>query len=45
MMPLSEDELYAELQALVAPSRDKPVTIRLLDIGGDKALPSLRLPS
>ena len=25
--------------------RDKPVTIRLLDIGGDKPLPFLRLPT
>ena len=40
----SEEELFSELQHLVAPLRDKPVTIRLLDIGGDKAIPSLRLP-
>ena len=43
-MPPSEEELFSELQHLVAPLRDKPVTIRLLDIGGDKAIPSLRLP-
>ena len=40
----SEEELFSELQHLVAPLREKPVTIRLLDIGGDKAIPSLRLP-
>ena len=40
----SEAELFRELQHLVAPLREKPVTIRLLDIGGDKAIPSLRLP-
>ena len=40
----SEEELFSELQHLVAPLREKPVTIRLLDVGGDKAIPSLRLP-
>jgi phosphoenolpyruvate-protein phosphotransferase len=43
-LPLSEEELFTDLQHLVAPLREKPVTIRLLDIGGDKAIPSLRLP-
>jgi phosphoenolpyruvate-protein kinase (PTS system EI component) len=43
-LPPSEEELFSELQPLVAPLREKPVTIRLLDIGGDKAIPSLRLP-
>jgi phosphoenolpyruvate-protein phosphotransferase (PTS system enzyme I) len=43
-LPPTEEELYAELQALVSPFRDKPVTIRLLDIGGDKPLRSLNLP-
>lgn len=43
--PPSEAELYAELKQLVAPLRDRPVTIRLLDIGGDKPLPFLRLPA
>ena len=43
-LPPSEDELYDQLQALVGPFRDRPVTIRLLDIGGDKPLPSLNLP-
>jgi phosphoenolpyruvate-protein phosphotransferase len=42
--PPSEDELFAALQQLIKPLKDKPVTIRLLDIGGDKPLPFLRLP-
>ena len=43
-LPPSEEELFSELQRFLAPLREKPVTIRLLDIGGDKAIPSLRLP-
>jgi phosphoenolpyruvate-protein phosphotransferase len=43
-LPPSDEELFSELQYLVAPLREKPVTIRLLDIGGDKAIPFLRLP-
>jgi phosphoenolpyruvate-protein phosphotransferase len=43
-LPPSDEELFSELQHLVAPLREKPVTIRLLDIGGDKAIPFLRLP-
>src|SRR2546422_593179 len=43
-LPPSEEELFSELQHLVAPLREKPVTIRLRDAGGDKAIPSLRLP-
>ena len=43
-LPPSEEELFNELQHLIAPLREKPVTIRLLDIGGDKAIPFLRLP-
>ena len=43
-LPPAEEELYDELQALVSPFRDRPVTIRLLDIGGDKPLPFLNLP-
>jgi phosphoenolpyruvate-protein phosphotransferase len=42
--PPSEDELFTELQHLVKPLRDRAVTIRLLDIGGDKPLPFLRMP-
>jgi phosphoenolpyruvate-protein kinase (PTS system EI component) len=44
VLPISEEELFLELKRLVAPLREKPVTIRLLDVGGDKAIPSLRLP-
>jgi phosphoenolpyruvate-protein kinase (PTS system EI component) len=40
--PPTEDELYSELRRLVAPLGDRPVTVRLLDIGGDKPLPYLR---
>lgn len=43
--PPSEGELFTELQQLVTPLGDRPVTIRLLDIGGDKPLPFLRLPA
>jgi phosphoenolpyruvate-protein phosphotransferase len=42
-VPPTEEELFSELQGLVTPLRDRPVTIRLLDIGGDKPLPLLRL--
>jgi phosphoenolpyruvate-protein phosphotransferase (PTS system enzyme I) len=42
--PPTEDELISELESLVAPLGDRPVTIRLLDIGGDKPLPYLGLP-
>src|SRR5262249_36547166 len=42
--PPSEEELFSELQPLINPLREKPVTIRLLDTGGDKMLPFLRLP-
>ena len=44
-LPPTEDELYAEIQATVSPLRDKPLTIRLLDVGGDKPLSFLRPPS
>ncbi|HEY2759463.1 MAG TPA: phosphoenolpyruvate--protein phosphotransferase [Pirellulales bacterium] len=42
--PPTEEELYTELKALVTPLGDRIVTIRLLDIGGDKPLPYLGLP-
>ena len=42
--PPTEDELFAELRRLVEPLGNKPVTIRLLDVGGDKPLPYLGLP-
>jgi phosphoenolpyruvate-protein phosphotransferase len=41
--PPTEDELAAGLKKLIAPLGNRPVTIRLLDIGGDKPLPYLRL--
>jgi phosphoenolpyruvate-protein phosphotransferase len=44
-IPPTEDELYAELKDLVTPLANRPVTIRLLDIGGDKPLPYLGLPA
>ncbi len=43
-LPPTEDELYEEMEATVSPLRDKPLTIRLLDVGGDKPLPFLRPP-
>jgi phosphoenolpyruvate-protein phosphotransferase len=43
--PPTEQELFEELRAVTRPLRDKPVTVRLLDIGGDKPLPFLRLPA
>jgi phosphoenolpyruvate-protein kinase (PTS system EI component) len=42
--PPSEDELFSDLKSLVAPLGKRPVTVRLLDIGGDKPLPYLDLP-
>jgi phosphoenolpyruvate-protein phosphotransferase (PTS system enzyme I) len=36
---LTEDDLYDILNKAVEPVSDMPVTIRLLDIGGDKRLP------
>lgn len=38
----SEDEQYAQLRTVVAGMAGFPVTIRTLDIGGDKLAPSLR---
>jgi phosphoenolpyruvate-protein phosphotransferase len=42
--PPTEDELFLDLKGLISPLGRKPVTIRLLDIGGDKPLSYLRLP-
>jgi phosphoenolpyruvate-protein phosphotransferase len=44
-VPPTEDELYEEMQATAAPLGNKPLTIRLLDVGGDKPLPFLHPPS
>jgi phosphoenolpyruvate-protein phosphotransferase len=41
--PPTEDELFRELEGLITPLGNRPVTIRLLDIGGDKPLPYLGL--
>jgi phosphoenolpyruvate-protein phosphotransferase len=43
-LPPTEVELLDELHTITSPLRDKPLTIRLLDIGGDKPVPFLRLP-
>src|SRR5439155_21259350 len=43
-VPPTEDELFRELESLITPLGSRPVTIRLLDIGGDKPLPYLPLP-
>lgn len=43
MLP-SPDELLEGLTETLEPLEGKPVTIRLLDIGGDKVLPYLPLP-
>jgi phosphoenolpyruvate-protein phosphotransferase len=43
-IPPTEEELFNELETLIRPLGDRPVTIRLLDIGGDKPLPYLALP-
>jgi phosphoenolpyruvate-protein phosphotransferase len=43
--PPTEEELLSELGRLIAPFGNRRVTIRLLDIGGDKPLPYLGMPS
>jgi phosphoenolpyruvate-protein phosphotransferase len=42
--PPTEEELTSELERLISPFGDRRVTIRLLDIGGDKPLPYLGMP-
>ncbi len=42
--PPTEEELFTELERLISPFGKRRVTIRLLDIGGDKPLPYLGLP-
>src|SRR6185503_19521153 len=44
-IPPTAAELLAELQAVFAPMQGKPITARLLDLGGDKPLPFLSFPS
>jgi phosphoenolpyruvate-protein kinase (PTS system EI component) len=43
MLP-TEEELTSQISKTIAPLTGKPITIRLLDIGGDKFLPYLPLP-
>ncbi len=40
---LNEDEQYAYYSKVMNQAHDKPVTFRLLDVGGDKPLPFLRI--
>jgi phosphoenolpyruvate-protein phosphotransferase len=42
--PPTEEELASELKRLISPFGNRRVTIRLLDIGGDKPLPYLGMP-
>jgi phosphoenolpyruvate-protein kinase (PTS system EI component) len=42
--PPTEEGLLEELRTSLDPFKDKPVTVRLLDAGGDKGLPFLDLP-
>src|SRR5262249_42188026 len=42
--PPTEEELGSELARLISPFGKRRVTIRLLDIGGDKPLPYLGMP-
>jgi phosphoenolpyruvate-protein phosphotransferase len=42
--PPTAGELLTDLREMFAPLRGKPITVRLLDLGGDKPLPFLKLP-
>jgi phosphoenolpyruvate-protein phosphotransferase len=44
-LPPTPAELLDALRPIAAPFRDKPLTIRLLDIGGDKPVVFLQLPA
>ncbi len=44
MLP-TEEELVTGISRTITPLKGKPVTVRLLDIGGDKPLPYLPMPS
>lgn len=39
----SEDELFVYLKSTLEPIKEKPITVRLLDIGADKDVPYLNL--
>jgi len=43
--PPTEEELVATLHKIGGPMKGKPITARLLDLGGDKPLPFLKLPA
>jgi phosphoenolpyruvate-protein phosphotransferase len=43
--PPSEDELLEDLRAITRPLRETAVTVRLLDVGGDKPVPFMRIRS
>jgi phosphoenolpyruvate-protein phosphotransferase len=43
-LPPTQDELFDELRATGSALRDKPLTVRLLDVGGDKPLTFMRPP-
>ena len=40
----TEDEQFDAYKTVVEKLEGKPVTIRTMDIGGDKALPYMKLP-
>ena len=42
--PTEHEQIQAYLQVFAAFGRDRPVVVRLADIGGDKDVPYLRLP-
>ncbi len=44
-IPPTEDELIQHLRESLKSMADKPITVRLLDAGGDKELPFLNLPT
>lgn len=44
-MPPTEEELLDVLRDVLTPVKDKPITIRLLDVGGDKQPAFLNLPA
>jgi phosphoenolpyruvate-protein kinase (PTS system EI component) len=43
--PPTEEELLATLHRIAASMKGKPITVRLLDMGGDKPIPFLKLPA
>lgn len=41
----SDQQVYDDMLHTLTPARELPITVRLLDIGGDKQVPYLTLPS